>query len=167
MDVLDRLIGHDSWTTRQLLVSCRGLPPEKLDETFDIGHRTLRATFDHIIGNMEGWTSLMLQRPSVEDARPAPEAVSLAGLLKRLNKAAPEFAEIARRIQREGRADEMFSYKPADASAKLPFGGVIAHLLTHSMHHRSQILYMMKQLGAKDMIEGDALSWEEAAFGWR
>ena len=167
MDILDRLIGHDAWTTRQLLVSCRRLPPEKWDEAFDIGHRTLRATFDHIIGNMEGWTSLMLQHPAAEDARPEAEAMSVEGLLKRLDKAAVEFAEIARRIQREGRADEMFSHKPADASAKLPFGGVIAHLITHSMHHRSQILYMMKKSGAEDVIEGDALSWEEEAFGWR
>jgi uncharacterized damage-inducible protein DinB len=28
------------------------------------------------------------------------------------------------------------------------------------MHHRAQCLYIMRQLGVKDLIEGDALSWE-------
>ena len=31
MDLLDRLLGHDAWTTRQLLLLCRGLTDEQLD----------------------------------------------------------------------------------------------------------------------------------------
>ena len=53
MNFVDRLLGHDAWTTRQLLEICAKLPNEQLDREFDIGHRTLRATFDHIIHNME------------------------------------------------------------------------------------------------------------------
>ena len=32
MDILDRLLGHDAWTTRQLLLRCRGLTDEQLDQ---------------------------------------------------------------------------------------------------------------------------------------
>jgi len=53
MDLLDRLLGHDAWTTRQLLLCCRGLTDAELDREFDIGHRTVRATLLHIIRNDE------------------------------------------------------------------------------------------------------------------
>ena len=62
MDLLDRLIGHDAWTTRQLLLRCRHLADEQLNQEFDIGHRTVRATFTHIIRNVEVWTQLMAGR---------------------------------------------------------------------------------------------------------
>jgi uncharacterized damage-inducible protein DinB len=28
------------------------------------------------------------------------------------------------------------------------------------MHHRAQLLYMLRLLGVQNLIEGDALSWE-------
>ena len=62
MDLLDRLLAHDAWTTRQLLLRSRDLTDAQLDRPFDIGHETLRRTFVHIIGNMEVWTDL-LQTP--------------------------------------------------------------------------------------------------------
>ena len=38
MDLLDRLLGHDAWTTRQLLDICSTLSDEQLDREFDLGH---------------------------------------------------------------------------------------------------------------------------------
>ena len=71
MDLLDRLLGHDAWTTRQLLLRCRGLTDEQLDRRFDIGHETLRGTLVHIIGNLEVWTDLLHERPVRPDAATA------------------------------------------------------------------------------------------------
>ena len=59
MNLLDRLLGHDAWTTRQLLLLCRVLTDEQLDCEFDIAHRTVRATFVHIIYNLEAWSDCM------------------------------------------------------------------------------------------------------------
>jgi DNA-binding FadR family transcriptional regulator len=39
-------------------------------------------------------------------------------------------------------------------------GGAIVHIVTHGMHHRAQLLYMLRLLGVQNLIEGDALSWE-------
>ena len=44
---------------------------------------------------------------------------------------------------------------------------MIAHVITHSMHHRAQALCIIEQLGLTDLPEGDALDWEYQAFGWR
>ena len=39
-------------------------------------------------------------------------------------------------------------------------GGTIAHVITHDMHHRSEILNMLGQLGVPNLPEGDVLGWE-------
>jgi hypothetical protein len=36
MDILDRLLGHDTWTTHQLLLACKTLPDELLDKQFEV-----------------------------------------------------------------------------------------------------------------------------------
>jgi len=33
-------------------------------------------------------------------------------------------------------------------------------MITHSMHHRAQLLYMLLQLGLEGLPEGDVFSWE-------
>jgi uncharacterized damage-inducible protein DinB len=62
MDLLDRLLGHERWTTTQLLERCRELRAEQWTQPFDLGHQTLAATFQHMIGNVRVWTDLMAQR---------------------------------------------------------------------------------------------------------
>ena len=87
MDLLDRLLGHDAWTTRQLLEICDNLPDETLDRDFDIGHRTLRRTLHHIISNMEIWSSLMANTDDIQ----ATEDQTVAGMMRRLAAASRAF----------------------------------------------------------------------------
>jgi uncharacterized damage-inducible protein DinB len=165
MDILDRLLGHDAWTTHQLLLRCRELTDEQLDRRFDIGDRSLRETFQHVIENMEIWTDLMAERPVRRAA--APEgAPSVDRLLSRLSLAAKDLAEVSRRIRDEGRLDGMYRDTLEEPPTSKPFGGTIVHVITHSMHHRAQALYLMEQLGLTNLPEGDALGWEHQAFGW-
>lgn len=161
MTILDRLLGHDAWTTRQLLLRCKELSEEQMSRSFAIGNRSLRETFEHLIACMESHTDLMLGRTSYESYR---DDESIEGMLNRLTIVAKEFAEFATKIEREGRADEMCIN--AEKQRKGSLGSVIAHLITHSMHHRAQIMYMMEQLGVEDILEGDALGWEGQARGW-
>ncbi len=141
MDILDRLLGHDAWTTRQLLLACNSLPDDLLDKEFDIDHKSIRGTFVHIIDNMEGWTDLLYERP----VQPR-SGTSIPELIERLSVAGRDFANIARRIAREGRYDDSFVDRLDNPPQLKTFGGTIAHLITHSMHHRTQILYLMDQV---------------------
>lgn len=163
MDLLDRLLAHDAWTTRQLLLRSRDLTDAHLDRRFDIGHETLRRTFAHIIGNMEVWTGLLRERPTRPRIAPAAASDSIPSLLARLDAIAPEFASVARRMRDEGRYDAHFTDVLDDPPRQKTFGGTIAHLITHSMQHRSEALHILKRLGVPDLPEGDVLSWEETA----
>ncbi len=59
MDLLARMLGDDRWTTGCVLSLCRNLPDADHDREFDIGNRTVRRTFDHLLAAMELWTGLM------------------------------------------------------------------------------------------------------------
>jgi len=167
MTILDRLLGHDAWTTRQLLMRCVALPEEDLNRFFDIGNRSLLGTFDHIISVMESHTDLMMGRLTEEyykKMKPFRGDVTIYGMLKRLTIISQELTVFASRVDREGNADDMV-INPNTGTGR-SFGGVIAHIITHSMHHRAQVMYILDQLGVPNIIEGDALGWESQARGW-
>ena len=161
MDLLDRLLAHDSWTTRQLLLACASLPDSLLDKEFDIDHKTLRETFTHMIDNMEVWTDLLYERPVQTKT-----GITIPELLVRLSIVSRDFTDLARKIAREGRYDDCFVDTLDNPPRKKTFGGAIGHVLTHDMHHRAQVMYLMEKVGVKEHIEGDLLSWESTSFGW-
>jgi uncharacterized damage-inducible protein DinB len=160
VDILDRLLGHDAWTTRQLLLGCRELSDEQLDRQFDIGHRSIRATLLHMIRNMEVWTDLIANQPVRDDAGVAAVGQTVDGLLRRLDIVAVELANVSRRIASENRLDDCFVDHLDEPPTHKTYGGTIVHVITHSMHHRAQLLYMLRKLGLRDLVEGDVLSWE-------
>nr|WP_271891413.1 DinB family protein [Planctomicrobium sp.] len=155
--MLDRLLGHDGWTTRQLLEICESLAGEQLDREFDIGHRTLRGTLDHIISNMEIWAALMADQevPSNHDQ-------TLTGMIDRLAVAETRLKLVARKVADTNMWDELWTDHLDDPPRQKSFGTAIAHVITHSMHHRAQVLYMLRLSGVESLPEGDVFSWETA-----
>lgn len=156
MDLVDRLLKHDAWTTGQLLTLCLPLSDAQLDRQFDIGHRSLRATLDHIIHNMEVWSLLMAGQqvqPRAVDRTPG-------GMLKRLNLAAERLAQITRDVADREAWDETWMDTLDQPPRAKSFGTGIAHILTHSMHHRAQVLFLLRLSGVPNLPEGDVFSWE-------
>ncbi|MGC1276173.1 MAG: DinB family protein [Planctomycetaceae bacterium] len=165
MDLLDRLLGHDAWTTRHLLLRCRELAEDQLDQPFDIGHRTVRATLLHVIRNMEVWSDLMSGVPVRPSPDKEPGGTTVAGLIERLDRAAADLAAVAKPIAAAGRWDARWVDHLDDPPREKSYGGAIAHIITHSMHHRAQLLYMLRRIGVQDLPEGDVLSWESREGG--
>jgi uncharacterized damage-inducible protein DinB len=155
VDLLDRLLGHDVWTTRQLLGLCAAFSEEQLDHEYDIGHRTLRATLDHIVRNVEVWSSLM-----AGDAVERQSDRTVTGMTERLAVAAERLRKIARQIADRDAWDETWHDHLDDPPREKSYGAGIAHIITHSMHHRAQVLYMLRLSGVTPLPEGDVFSWE-------
>lgn len=157
MDLLERLLGHDHWTTRQFLELARSLSDQQLDRDFQFGHGTVRKTFEHVIWNVECWTDLM----SGASVRNRPESLqSISDLLKRFDSAATRLAQVAHQVLASQRLNEHFLDSLETPPRKKCFATTFVHLATHGMHHRSQLLIMFRQLGVTDLPEGDAFSWE-------
>ena len=163
LDLLDRLLGHDRWTTTQVLAAAATLTDAQLDQAFDVGHGTVRATLGHLIGNVEVWTDLMAERPV--SAAPEPASPSVAGLQRRYALAAARFAELAREQRDAGLLNETYLDVLDQPPRAKTFGGTILHVLTHNPQHRAELLHLLARLGVPDLIEGDLLSWEMRASG--
>ena len=162
MDLLDRLLAHDTWTTRQLLILAQPLTEAQWAQSFDIGHVTLRATLEHMIYNVETWTALMNgeQNPAEQ---PTFEGLSPAELLLRHDASMTAFTALAHRIRDAGAWDMLWIDILDDPPQSKSYGGAIGHVITHNMHHRSEVMHMLHRLGVEDVIEGDMLSWEAAS----
>ena len=161
MDIIDRLLAHDTWTTRQLLMACKSLPDPSLDQEFDIDQGSLRMTFVHMIENLETWTDLICERPVQRR-----KGNTISELLDRLGLAGRDFANVTRKIVREQRFDDCFLDTLDQPPRLKTYGGAIGHVITHNMHHRAQVMFLMEKVGLKEHIEGDLLSWESSSFGW-
>ncbi len=158
MDLLDRLLRHDAWTTRELLLLCRDLSDEQLDRVLDIAHRTVRATSEHVVRNVEAWSDLIAGLPvRGKGGRSVPE------LIGRLDVAANDLATVAKAVAGRGGWDERWVDPLESPPVERTYGGSIAHVITHGMPHRAQLLYMLRRLGVSGLPEGDVLSWEHQA----
>lgn len=157
MDLLDRLLGHDAWTTGELLKICAPPEEEQLDREFDIGHRTIQRTLRHLIHNMEAWTGMMAGVP--QDVN---EDDTIPGLMRRLEIAETRLREVSHRVSEAGAWDELWYDTLEDPPRHKSYGASIAHLITHSMHHRAQVLYMLRLSGVENLPEGDVFTWAAA-----
>ncbi|MCC6793362.1 MAG: DinB family protein [Thermomicrobiales bacterium] len=153
MDLIDRLLGHDRWATETLFDVCGGLSDAQLDQPFDIGLQTLRATFAHIIINIEFWTGLMVGQP-VDYVPPSDQP--LAALVARHDRAFTAFANLSRRLRDEGRLDDTYidHYEVRKSMA-----GTILHVALHNAEHRGEAVHILARLGLPD-VEVDHGLWD-------
>jgi uncharacterized damage-inducible protein DinB len=159
MDLLDRLLGHDEWTTGELLRRCGELTEFQLNERFDIGHETVRATLVHMIDNVGNWTELM-RAGQAESRIDGWAEMGIPSITAEHRRAYAEFAALAREIRATNRWDELWLDTLDDPPQEKSYGGAILHVITHNMHHRGELLHMLARLGLEDLPEGDLMGWE-------
>jgi uncharacterized damage-inducible protein DinB len=153
MDLLDRLLDHDRWATAQLLDLSRNLTDAQLDQEFDIGHRTLRDTFEHMIFNIAFWTALMTEQP-VDEQR---DDRSLAALIDRHERDYATFSTLARQFRDEQRLEETYI---DHYDARKSFGGTILHVVLHNAEHRTEAVHILERLGVPNLPEVDHGLWD-------
>jgi uncharacterized damage-inducible protein DinB len=159
MDLLDLLLDHDQWATATLLAASAGLTDAQLDREFDLGHRTLRETFGHIIFNVPFWTAFLAGEPAGEgwsaDAQPADRSVAALGAHHERGYAA--FAAVARRLRDAGRLGETFA---DHYGVRKSCGGTILMVIEHDAEHRTEVLHILERLGVPDLPEVDLGVWD-------
>lgn len=157
MDLLDRMLGHDHWATAQLLQVSRDLPDAQLDQEFDIGQRTLRDTFDHMIYVIDFWTGWMDGRPVPHDRTTQDYDRSIAAQIERHERHQAAFAALARQLHDGGRLDDTFidhfDYRQS-------MGATILQVLHHNAQHRAEARHMLERLGVPDLWDYDPQEWE-------
>ena len=159
MDILERYLGYESWTLRYFIKRCYEVSPTQLHQSFDVGLGSVHATLAHIIGNLETWTDLMRERT----VRHLPAPATVDAYLERFDAAQADFVELAHELAVRDRLDDVYLDMLDVPPTLKTFGGTLLHVLTHTTVHRWEIQHMLQRLGLVDLIEGDALGWEQRA----
>lgn len=155
MDLLDRMLGHDHWATTQILELSQDLTDAQLDQEFDIGHRTLRETLDHMIFVIDAWTGLMAGEPA--SMKRDDQRRSIAELRERHERYQPAFAAFARRANDDQILDELF-IDHYDYPQSI--GATILQVLNHNAQHRSEARHILERLGVPLRWDFDPQEWE-------
>jgi uncharacterized damage-inducible protein DinB len=158
-NLLDILVEHDKWATKQILSACEKLTPDQFARKFDIGPGSLQATITHIIGAIRAWTDTLARQAP----RPRPEtsgiAYTPAQLFQLFDESMGEFTALAKshpleEIVKRTRDGKEYSFTR---------GVVITHVATHGMHHRAQCLNMLKHLGVSPLPPSSVTEWARMA----
>lgn len=153
MHLLDRLLAHDQWATSHLLAAAASasLTDSQLDQEFDIGHRTLRATFDHMIANVEGWTAAFTGQ------EPTTTGSSVADFAERHARVYPAFATVAKTFAAADRLDETFIDPSGEPQT---FGAAFMMIILHDEGHRTELLHILRRLDIGEIDEVDYGYWD-------
>jgi len=167
MDLVDRLIEHDLWLTRQLLDAAAALREEKLDETFEVmpgvphdfpsERPSVRDMLERLISSKEIWTAAIAGREAPDGG-----GRSLAELRERFERSGEEFTAIVRDVRERGAWDTAFVDAVCDPPETFTFGAMVAHVLTWSAHRRYVTIGALRRLGAA-VASGDPIEWERRA----
>lgn len=154
MNLADRMFGHDRWTTQRLLTLSEDLSDAQLDQEFDIGHRTLRRSFDHMLLAMELWTALMTEtRPELTE----PIQQSVDEMRARHARSYDRFEATARELIESGRLDQTFLDHYGWPQS---YGATVLQVVMHNQQHRIETLHILQRLGVPDLPDGDPQEWE-------
>jgi uncharacterized damage-inducible protein DinB len=157
MDILDRLVEHDTMASQYLLAQCLTLSNEQWDTSFGFGQESIRKCWDHLVGSIEFWTASMKGNFLVEPREADAERITKAGIALRLEKSSTEFMELARQLRDQNRLEATFEDR-FYGGVHRTFGACIVHVATHGMHHRAQIRAYFDMLGVPyGYYEGSAL----------
>lgn len=162
MDFLDRMLGHDHWATTFYLELSRGLTDAQLDQPFDIGHKTLRETFDHMIYVIDFWTAQMAGQPADHDRTTQRYDRSIPALIERHERFQAAFASFARQARDEQRLDVTFI---DHYDYPQTIGATILQVMYHNVLHRSEARHMLERLGMSFRGDYDPQEWEHATLG--
>ena len=159
LDLLDLMLDHDRWATGELLAVSRSLTDAQLDREFDVGHRTLRETFGHMIFNVPFWTAFLAGRtPDGEHSSDdQPDDRSLPALTDHHVRTYDAFTGVARQLRDEGRLADTFVDHYA---VRKSFGGTVLLVVQHNVEHRAEALHILQRLGVPDLPEVDLGVWD-------
>lgn len=147
------MIAHDRWANAQMYEACRGLSEEQFHQKFEMGCGSLHDNLVHNLGAMRGWTDVL----NASEQRPRLEGLHLDvdGVVKLQDEVTGDFEAAAL----QGSFDDVLTPERNGQVYTFTRGGILAHVMTHSMHHRAQCLNMLRQLGVEQLPMSSVMEW--------
>lgn len=133
--------------------ACASMSEAEFQRPFDMGLGSLYATMVHIGAAMRGWNDLLAGRGF--RSRTEEAAYERGALAAMLDEAAAELTSLTLAHP----IDEVVSRERGGKMYSFTRGAVVTHITTHGMHHRSQCLNMMRQMGIETLPPISVVEW--------
>jgi len=159
-DLTERMVGHHLDRVGELLRAAAALPAEDLARElrpglvlvwFEGEEPSAALMCERLVYTLEVWVAAI-------DGRAVPRS-GAGDWLPRFERAARDFARIAKRIRDHGAYDDAFVDALCEPPQSFTYGGVLSHVLAFGAVRREALAGVLAQLGA-EVSEGDPIVWE-------
>ena len=144
LTTLRGLFLHNDWARDTLMDAARSLADERLDEPFEMGPGSLRATLEHLC-RAERWWLDRWQGTADPPAEPVP-GMPMAGLHECFRAIAHERNEF---LDDRDEAEQLVCTTETGRTMTLALSDMVLHVCNHGTHHRAQALNMLRRLGVQ------------------
>ncbi|QOI99317.1 MAG: hypothetical protein HRU70_01950 [Phycisphaeraceae bacterium] len=150
-------LAHDRWASRNVFAACAGVGEAVLHRRFEMGLGSLHDTAVHIVGALRLWTDVLAMRPGRPWIDGAPRRTP-GELMEILGEAAGDLSAHAW----DGPMDQWLERERLGTVHRYTRAVVIAHVTTHGMHHRAQMLNMLRHAGVSPLPHSSVVEWGRA-----
>lgn len=153
-DVVAILLAHCRSADVEILNAMRGLTPEQLDRPFEMGPGSIRAAYEHDLGALRGWADVYANRPRrawLPDEGPY--------TMDRLEALTTELHDDWAAIAGKFPLEEVIERPRGGSVRRFTRAHILVHVTTHSMHHRAQMINMLRHVGVEQLPTGSVMHW--------
>jgi AraC family transcriptional regulator len=160
-DLTDRMVSHHLARVRELLEVAATLPAEALERPlrpgfvavwFEGEEPSAAQMAERLVFTLEVWNAAITGAPVPDRAG--------GDLLRRFDRAAREFARVAKAIRDRGAWDDAFVDALCEPPQSFTYGGVVSHILSYGAVRREMLASVLAELGAAVPSSGDPIEWE-------
>jgi AraC-like DNA-binding protein len=163
MKVPELMTEHHTWQVGQYLAACAGLDDAKLDETMGCREpfpwHCPQPTLREMLGRASAYAAPWMHAINGTETDYHPQSLEAMRAALPVNRWG--FLDILRAVE----ADDSYYLTFVDAVCDPPvvfsYGGVIAHVLTHTAYRRAAISQHLTNLGLEFEEAMDALAWRQ------
>ncbi len=154
-DPIEILLAHNRWANRKVFEACAALSHEQFHQPFEMGLGSLHDTALHILSAMHGWGDLLAQRDQQRAGLEEDGERTPAQLVELMDELSDDMEASAKAHG----PDEDVTGERGGNSYTFKRGAVLTHVTTHGLHHRAQMLNMLRQLGVEDLPKLGVAMW--------
>jgi uncharacterized damage-inducible protein DinB len=161
------LFAYDAWANRQLLAACRTVSQEQFEAELNIGPGSLSATIAHLISAMFFFADRLNReapRPRWnQDTRQTPDTLALI-----LEQAIQELQLAVTNTLTAHDLTDILNWTDTDLEVgdpvdQITYAIALAQIVDHGIHHRTQAMAMLQQLGVEATTDWHPFEWDEAS----
>ncbi len=165
--ILKVLFDTDRWAMRQLLAECRGLTQAQFERELVLGAESLERTVTHMVSTLFFFADRLERQPRRPRLERDGQPHSAAELSELYERGANELEAAVTSTLAQHALSDTLNWTDSDegeiaAEDQVSYAVALAQMIDHAIHHRTQVMDMLKLLGVERPMPWHPFDWDEA-----